>query len=92
MKSLFISCHNIVLLVQILGGLAHCRHFLLHNESYHYKQFAISLDMKLFQCKTCHAILRYEADKEEHSKIGALHNGYNEYELDEFLTRFLVTA
>jgi len=48
--------------------------------------------MKLFQCKTCHAILRYEADKEIHGKIGASHNGYNEYELDEFLTRFLVTA
>jgi hypothetical protein len=48
--------------------------------------------MKLFQCKTCHAVMRYEADKEEHSKIEASHRGYNEYELDEFLTRFLVAA
>ena len=47
--------------------------------------------MKLFQCKTCHAVLRYESDKEEHKK-GTMHDGYNEYELEEFLTRFLVTA
>jgi len=48
--------------------------------------------MKLFQCKACHTIFRHEVDKEEHSKIEATHTGYNEYELDEFLTRFLVTA
>jgi rubredoxin len=46
--------------------------------------------MKLFQCKNCHAILRYEADKEEHSN--ACQHGFDEYELEEFLTRFVVTA
>jgi hypothetical protein len=47
--------------------------------------------MKLFQCKTCHAVLRYESDMEEHVK-GTMHDSYNDYELEEFLTRFLVTA
>jgi len=48
--------------------------------------------MKLFQCNACHAVLRHESAKEEHSQIGSSHTSFREYELDEFLTRFLVAA
>lgn len=79
-------------LVRIIGLEQKCRHFCLHIQGYLLKLSELCLIMKLFQCRTCHSILRYEADKEEHSKVGVSHQGFNEYELEEFLTRFLVTA
>jgi hypothetical protein len=48
--------------------------------------------LKIYQCQNCRAIFRHELDREEHGKNDASHQKYNEYELDEFLTRFLVAA
>ena len=52
----------------------------------------VTLSMKLYQCTNCHAVFRSESDKDAHSSIGPAHVEIREYELEEFLTRFLVAA
>lgn len=46
--------------------------------------------MKIYQCQKCNRVFRHEADKEEHCMNGSSHQSYREYELEAFLTRFLV--
>jgi hypothetical protein len=48
--------------------------------------------LKIYQCASCHAVFRSETDKDAHADIDAGHQEMREYELDEFLTRFLVAA
>lgn len=40
----------------------------------------------------CHAVFRSESDKEAHGAIDPAHIEMREYELEDFLTRFLVAA
>ena len=47
--------------------------------------------MKIYQCLNCRAVFKNEDDKEAHSSDAA-HQKIREYELEEFLTRFLVAA
>lgn len=46
--------------------------------------------MKIYQCQKCNRVFRHEADREEHSRNDDYHQSYREYELETFLTRFLV--
>ena len=48
--------------------------------------------MKIYQCTNCHAVFKSETDKEAHTDSDAAHQNIREYELEEFLTRFLVAA
>jgi hypothetical protein len=47
--------------------------------------------MKLFVCQGCDAVFRSDPDVQSHSASSA-HGSYKEYELEDFLTRFLVQA
>lgn len=51
-----------------------------------------TLSMKIYQCMNCHAVFRSESDKEAHGAIDPAHIEMREYELEDFLTRFLVAA
>ena len=48
--------------------------------------------MKIYQCQNCNMVFRRESDRDDHSKVDASHQKYREYELEEFLTRFLVAS
>lgn len=48
--------------------------------------------MKIYQCQKCNMVFRHEADKEEHGASDPSHQSYREYELEAFLTRFLVAS
>ena len=48
--------------------------------------------MKIYQCTKCNAVFRNESDRDEHAGADEAHQKMREYELDEFLTRFLVAA
>jgi hypothetical protein len=48
--------------------------------------------MKIYQCINCHAVFKSETDRDAHAGGDEAHNKIREYELDEFLTRFLATA
>jgi rubredoxin len=48
--------------------------------------------LKIYQCQNCHAVFKDETGKEEHGRGDPTHQKYREYELDEFLTRFLMTV
>jgi hypothetical protein len=47
--------------------------------------------MKIYQCVNCHAVFKSESDKDAHAAGDEAHK-IREYELEEFLTRFLVAA
>jgi hypothetical protein len=48
--------------------------------------------MKIYQCVNCHAVFKNETDKDAHAAGDEAHQKIREYELEEFLTRFLVAA
>lgn len=48
--------------------------------------------MKIYQCQNCNMVFRRESDRDNHGKSDASHQKYREYELEEFLTRFLVAS
>lgn len=48
--------------------------------------------MKIYQCQNCHAVFRSEDDKDAHASSDASHQKIREYELEEFLTRFVAAA
>jgi hypothetical protein len=52
----------------------------------------LGIKLKIYQCESCHAIFRHESDKQEHGKNDVSHQKCQEYELEEFLTRFLVAS
>jgi hypothetical protein len=45
--------------------------------------------LKIYQCQKCNRVFRHETDREEHGRGDSSHQGYREYELETFLTRFL---
>jgi hypothetical protein len=47
--------------------------------------------MKLYVCQSCDAVSRSDLDAQHHSRSNA-HANYREYELEDFLTRFLAQA
>jgi hypothetical protein len=47
--------------------------------------------MKLYVCQSCDAVSRSDIDAQHHSMNNA-HQNYREYELEDFLTRFLAQA
>lgn len=49
----------------------------------------VSVALKLYQCVACKANFLSESDWAMHSNYNENHRVYNEYELEEFLTRFL---
>jgi hypothetical protein len=48
--------------------------------------------MKIYQCLNCHAVFRSESDRDAHAGGDASHQKMREYELEEFLTRFIAAA
>lgn len=48
--------------------------------------------LKIYQCMNCHAVFRTEADRDAHASSDKDHQKMREYELEEFLTRFIVAA
>ena len=48
--------------------------------------------MKIYQCMNCHSVFKNEADRDSHGENDPAHQKMREYELEEFLTRFLVAA
>jgi hypothetical protein len=48
--------------------------------------------MKIYQCIYCHAVFKNETDKDAHAAGDEAHQKIREYELEDFLTRFLVAA
>ncbi len=48
--------------------------------------------MKIYQCLDCHSVFKNEADKVDHANSDGSHQKIREYDLEEFLTRFLVAA
>jgi hypothetical protein len=44
--------------------------------------------MKLYICQSCDAVSRSDLDAQDHSKNNS-HEKYREYDLEDFLTRFL---
>lgn len=48
--------------------------------------------LKIYQCESCHSVFIHELDRQEHGRDDASHQKYREYELEEFLTRFLEAA
>lgn len=48
--------------------------------------------MKIYQCTNCHSVFRSESDRDAHAASDDAHQKMREYELEEFLTRFLVAA
>ncbi|MCI0562261.1 MAG: hypothetical protein MN733_27560 [Nitrososphaera sp.] len=48
--------------------------------------------LKIYQCQNCRAVFKDEAGKEEHGRDDVAHQKYREYELEEYLTRFLMAA
>ena len=51
-----------------------------------------TLSMKIYQCMNCHSVFKNEADRDSHGENDPTHQKMREYELEEFLTRFLVAA
>lgn len=47
--------------------------------------------MKLYICKSCDAVSKSDLDAQHHSRNNA-HMNYHEYELEDFLTRFIAQA
>jgi hypothetical protein len=47
--------------------------------------------MKLYKCQSCDAVPRSYLDAQDHSKNNS-HEKYPEYDLKDFLTRFLAQA
>ena len=47
--------------------------------------------MKLYICRNCDAVFRSDPDMRDHSRNNA-HEEFQEYELEDFLTRFLTHA
>lgn len=47
--------------------------------------------MKLYVCQNCDAVLKSDLDAQDHSRNNA-HGNYREYELEDFLTRFVAQA
>ncbi len=47
--------------------------------------------MKLYICQSCDAVSRSDLDAQNHSKNN-LHGKHSEYNLEDFLTRFLAQA
>jgi hypothetical protein len=48
--------------------------------------------MKIYQCMNCRAVFKNESDKDAHSGSNQDHQQIREYELEEFLTRFISAA
>jgi hypothetical protein len=48
--------------------------------------------MKIYQCTNCHAVFRNESDRDAHAGGDEAHQKMREYELEEFLNRFIVAA
>ena len=63
---------------------------MLQVKSARAKQRLVS--MKIYQCTNCHAVFRSESDRDAHAGGDETHKQMREYELDEFLTRFIVAA
>ena len=47
--------------------------------------------MKLYICQNCDSVSKSDVDAKNHSVSNA-HGNYREYELEDFLTRFLAQA
>lgn len=48
--------------------------------------------MKIYQCLKCRSVFKNESDMDAHISTDAADHQVREYELEEFLTRFLVAA
>lgn len=48
--------------------------------------------MKIYQCQSCHAAFKNETDSDAHAGNDPENHQIREYELEEFLTRFLASA
>jgi hypothetical protein len=48
--------------------------------------------MKIYQCSNCHSVFKNETDRDAHAGSDAAHQKMREYELEEFLNRFIAAA
>jgi uncharacterized C2H2 Zn-finger protein len=47
--------------------------------------------MKLYICRNCDAVFKSDPDAQTH-RVNSAHKEFQEYELEDFLTRFLTHA
>jgi len=64
--------------------------FLIHTKV-NIREYTLELAMKLYICQSCDAVSKSDLDAQHHSRNNA-HMNYHEYELEDFLTRFIAQA